>query len=478
MKSLYFYDLETTGTNARTSRIMQFAGQRTDLKLNPLGEPDNILVKLSDDILPEPEAILITGITPQATQSDGIAEAEFLKYFTENIAIEGTVFTGFNSVRFDDEFMRFLHYRNFYDAYEWSWKDQRSRWDILDLTRMTRALRPEGIEWPFAPDGKPSNRLELLSAVNKLEHDNAHDALSDVMATIAVTRMIKNKQPKLFDYLFGLRNKNAVKEFVEANNVFVYTSGKYPNQYSKTTVVKVLGDHPGKQGSLVYDLRRDPDDVIHMSPPELAAAWHERVEDETMRFPVKTLQHNRCPAVAPLNVLDASSIARLKLDQKVIAKNKQKLINYPDFYAKLIDAIKILDKNRQTTFLQDSTNADTRLYDGFFGDHDKVSMSVVRAATSDEISTLDLDFQDDRLNELLPLYKARNYRAALSLEETSNWDEYRVKLLLSGGNDSALSKYFAKLNEISTRDNLKEDQRYLLEELKLWAESIVPLPEG
>ncbi len=175
-KSLFFYDLETSGISPRSARIMQFAGIRTDLNLKPIGEPVNILIKLTDDALPDPDGIIITVITPQNTKAEGITEVEFLKIFTEEVAIQGTIFTGFNTVRFDDEFMRFMNYRNFYDPYEWQWADDRSRWDLLDVVRMTRALRPDGMKWPFDTNGKPSNRLELLTSVNGLEHTDAHDA--------------------------------------------------------------------------------------------------------------------------------------------------------------------------------------------------------------------------------------------------------------------------------------------------------------
>ena len=160
--SLFFYDLETSGISPRNSRIMQFAGQRTDLNLNPIGEPIDLHVAMTPDILPDPEAVLITGITPQKTLAEGLTEAEFLRYFTDEVATPGTVFMGFNTVRFDDEFIRFLHYRNFFDAYEWQWQDSRSKWDMLDVVRITRALRPDGIKWPFDSKGRASNRLELL----------------------------------------------------------------------------------------------------------------------------------------------------------------------------------------------------------------------------------------------------------------------------------------------------------------------------
>jgi exodeoxyribonuclease I len=206
-KTFYFYDLETTGVSSRRSRIMQFAGQRTDENLNPIGEPHDILIRLTEDILPDPDAILLTGITPQKTLDEGITEAEFCKLFVSEIATPDTCFVGYNNVRFDDEFMRFLLYRNFYDPYSWQWKDGRSRWDLLDVVRMTRALRPGDIKWPYDEKGVCTNRLELLTKENNLLHDAAHDALSDVRATIAVADMVKSAQPKLFNYLYSIRNK-------------------------------------------------------------------------------------------------------------------------------------------------------------------------------------------------------------------------------------------------------------------------------
>ncbi len=271
-QSFFFYDLETSGINPREQRIMQFAGQRTNLELQPIGEPVNMLIALGDDVLPDPDAILVTGITPQSTKQDGITEVEFLRVFYEQVAMPGTIFVGYNTVRFDDEFMRYLNYRNFYDPYEWHWQDGKSRWDLLDVVRMTRALRPEGIKWPFTSDGKPTNRLELLTELNGLEHQNAHDALSDVDATIALAELIRNHQPKLFDYLLKMRNKSEVENLIKSSKPFVYTSGKYSNETEKTAVTVYLCDNP-KTGALVYDLRFSPVDWFDKTPEQLAEAW-------------------------------------------------------------------------------------------------------------------------------------------------------------------------------------------------------------
>lgn len=470
--SFYFYDLETSGFNPREARIMQFAGQRTDMNLNPIGEPCNVMISLSEDTIPEPDAVLVTGITPQQTRSQGLSEAEFLKFFHDEIALPDTIFVGYNNVRFDDEFMRYLHYRNFYDPYEWQWQDRRSRWDMLDVVRMTRALRPEGINWPFDPKGNPTNRLELLTSLNKLEHSKAHDALSDVHACIAVARLIKNKQPKLFGYLLKMRDKKLVSEFVSTNELFLHTSGKYPSEFEKTTIATAIAPHPKRQGVLVYDLRFDPAPVIDLNPAELVSAWRNR-KDESPRLPVKSLLFNRCPAVAPLSVLDSDSSKRLKIDQNAATINLSKL-KTEKFQKKLLKALEVMNKEQQAAFVIDENDVDQRLYDGFFNESDKTKMSILRAAEPEELSSLDVTFKDQRLEALLPLYKARNFPAVLTEQERNIWEQFRYRRLLVGKESSRLAKYFTRINELQARSNLADEQMYLLEELVIWGNSIIP----
>lgn len=474
--SFLFYDLETSGFSPREARIMQFAGQRTDLQLNPIGKPHNYLLRLSEDVLPDPDAVLITGITPQATLAEGIHEAEFLKIFQEQIATPDTIFVGFNTVRFDDEFMRFLHYRNFYDPYEWQWQNGKSRWDLLDLVRMTRALRPDGIKWPFDSKGNPTNRLELLTSLNGLDHANAHDALSDVQATIAIAQMIRARQPKLFDFLLKMRDKKAVAELVTASDPFVYTSGKYPSEFEKTTVVDVVAEHPSGQGVLVFDLRHDPTPFAELDAGELAEAlrWRPK-EDLGLRLPVKTLKFNRCPAVAPLSVFDEASQKRLKLSPELFRTNRQKLQPIRDQLGnKIVEALKLLDTQRQARLLEDEADVDARLYEGFFANTDRSKMSVVRAASVDELRALDLTFDDARLEPLLSLYKARNFPKTLSDEERATWEQFRERKLLSGGTESRMAKFFNRLEELAKRSDLTGEQRYLLEELQLYGQGIMP----
>jgi exodeoxyribonuclease-1 len=473
--TFYFFDLETSGFSPREDRIMQFAGQRTDMDLKPIGEPDNILVKVAPDILPRPDAVMVHGITPQKTLADGITEAELVKYLTSQVFTKDTIAVGYNNIRFDNDFIRFLFWRNFNDSYEWCWKDGCSTWDLLDVVRMTRALRPDGIQWPYAPDGKPSNKLEYITSVNGLDHADAHDALSDVQASAALARLLKSKQPKLFEYLLKHRGKKLIAPLVTSGRPVVYTSGRYPSEYNKTAVAVMVAQKDDKSGALMYDLRIDPDEFNVFSPAELAERWSARGEDAPY-FPVKTVSFNKCPAIAPIEVLEAGNgYEKLHLHKEIVQAHLQKLKAAPDFGDKLLQALDIMWPKRQAGLTADRQTVDGQLYDGFLSDDDKYKTSVVRAAKPEEIDNLNLSFQDERLKLLLPLYKARNFPKHLSNQELAEWEDFREQKLI---NNKTADKFFARLEEIAKTPGLSGEQQYLLEELNLYAQSVLPTPAG
>jgi exodeoxyribonuclease I len=466
-QTFFFYDLETSGLDSRTSRVMQFAGIRTDMELKPIGEPFNILVKLSDDTIPSPEALMVTGITPQQTQMDGLTEAEFAQLITEEVCTKETIMVGFNNIRFDDEFLRHLLWRNFYDPYEWCWKDGRSRWDLLDVVRMTRALRPEGITWPVV-DGKATNRLELLTKENGIDHLKAHDALSDVEALIAVTNLIKTKQPQLYEYLLGMRDKNKVKQLVNLDDKkpFVYTSGRYDAEHDKTTVAFPLTT--GKNGNVVvYDLRYDPADVVNLNVEDLKkklyASWEDRQKDGFVSLPVKEFQYNRAPAVAPLGVLEqADGWTRIHLDKETIEKHKTALLQAPHF----AENIRSIFENRRE--FKKATDPEGQLYDGFVGDRDRLRIETVRNASERELGDFHPEFTDERLTPLLLHYKARNFPRVLSEDESLAWEQWRSEHV------TAQIPQFVKSMQRLGATELDESKQFILQELQLWAESIMP----
>ena len=466
-QTFFFYDLETSGLNPRQDRIMQFAGQRTDMNLKSIGEPYNLLVILNDDTLPSPDALMVTGITPQKTVEEGYSEAQFARMLSEEIFTPDTIAVGFNNVRFDDEFIRHLLWRNFYDPYEWSWKDGRSRWDLLDVVRLTRALRPEGINWPVDDKGEPSNRLELITSANGIAHENAHDALADVTALIAVTKLIKQKQLQLYDYLLKMRDKKVVQQLVNVDDKkpFVYASGRYDNEFAKTTVAFPLTTSRNG-GVVVYDLRYDPTPFVELDTNELAAkifaSWEERQAEDFVKLPVKELQYNRCPAVAPLGVLEqGDGWQKISLDAETIQKHQNILLKHPDFAEKL----RSIFENKPA--FKKLPDPEAQLYDGFLNDRDRLRVEAVRNADERKLADFHPEFQDERLTPLLLHYKARNFPRSLSEDDLAQWEIWRVQHL-----QAQLPGFMASLQRLAP--TATDEQQFILQELQLWAEAVLP----
>ncbi|MEO7617703.1 MAG: exodeoxyribonuclease I [Candidatus Saccharibacteria bacterium] len=461
-----FYDLETTGLNPRTDRIMQFAAQRTNLALEPIGEPFNLIVALTDEVLPNPFAILTTGITPQQSRRDGMTEADFVKIVQTQAFTAGTIAIGFNTVRFDDEFMRHSFYRNFFDPYEYTWSNGRSRWDLLDIIRMTRALRPEGIEWPVKEDGTPVNKLELITKANNISHERAHDALSDVIASIDVARLLYKKQPDLFNFLLKLRDKKEVAKIVDHHNPkpFVYSSGKFGSKYDFTSVCVPISEPDSEGRVVVYDLRYDPSDYEDMSADDLRGVMFAKYEARQVEgfkpFPGKRLAFNKCPAVAPLGVLRHDDQERIQLDIETIERHLAALQNTA-VKKNMIEALK------RDKVYPSNPDVDGALYDGFFGPGDKAAIETVRNATPLSISKLSPRFSDARLPELFLRYKARNMPDALSETEAAQWESYRAERIASD-----MPAFVKAMEQASVGANPRDLS--LLEDLQLWAQSIIP----
>ena len=479
MKTFFFYDLETSGFSPQNDRIMQFAGQRTDENLNRIGEPVNILIRLNDDVLPSPSALMVTKISPQKTVEEGYTEAEFAKMLVEEYFTPDTVIIGYNNVRFDDVHIQHLLWRNFYPPYDWQWKDGRSRWDLLDVVRMIRALRPEGINWPFIINEETgekiaANKLELLTKENGILHENAHDAMSDVDGLIDVARLLKEKQPQIFDYLFKIRSKNEVQKLVNLENPkpFVYTSGRFKVEFEKTTVAFPIV--PAKnQNVIVWDLRFSPEKFIDWSEDQIleniTVDFETRSSDDFEPIAAKILQYNKCPAVAPMGVLTEENQQRLKIDLAEIQKNLDILRKNPHFAENLRSAFE-----RRSEVFQDKSSAEkpapeARLFEGFVSRSDDIKIEAVRNSTDRELADFHPDFADERLTDLLLHYKARNFPKSLSSQEKELWEEYRVENL-----QKMMPNFMKEFQEIANNQNLNSQEEYILEEIKLWLENILP----
>lgn len=472
--TLYWHDYETFGADPRRDRPAQFAGVRTDEALNEIGEPLVMYCKPARDFLPHPEACLLTGITPQIADEKGLPEPEFIARIHAEFAQANTCGVGYNTLRFDDEVTRFTLYRNFYDPYAREWQQGNSRWDIIDLVRMTYALRPDGITWPQHDEGQPSFRLEDLVAANGIQHESAHDALSDVRATIALARLLRIQQPRLYQWLFRLRDKHQAAAQLDLvnHNPVVHTSRMYPAKTGCTTLVMPLIAEPGNNNSvLVYDLRHDPDMFLDLDITDLDQLLFTRSEDlpEGMqRLPVKSVKINKCPALAPRNTLDAQAAERIALDLDACHRHWQKLSEHPDFFRRVAKAY----TSRE---FESSGDVDVALYDGFLDNVDAASLAQIRRAAPQQLAKMRFDFHDQRLPELLFRYRARNWPETLTLAETERWEQIRLQRLMQGNGGGSIT-YADFTDQLAVLRDMHKDHvhaQQILEALEAWGKDVV-----
>lgn len=469
-----WHDFETFGTNTHKDLPCQFAAVRTDENLNIVGKPINIMSAIANDYLPHPEACLVTGITPQQTLRDGSNEADFAAKIYQEMATPNTCSVGYNSIRFDDEVARFLFYRNFYDPYSREWRNGNSRWDIIDLARACYALRPEGIEWPERDDGSPSFKLELLTKANGLEHGNAHDALSDVYATIALAKLIKEKQPRLFDYAFSLRSKHAVMQQIDLSkpSVLLHISSKLPASQGCCTWIMPIAKHPKNgNGFITVDLSHDVDSLLNDTPEEIKQKLYAPAEQFTgkqERPGIKVIHANRSPFITTAKAMSEDNAQRLGLDRERCLDNYRKITANPEIAQKLVALYDIEEEHGEH-------DIDHALYSGgFLSEEDRRWCEQVIESRPENLIAIADNTQHQGLRALLFRYRARNFPNTLTADEMTRWQRHRHARLTDASSNGSitLDTYLVKLEQLAHEYSDNPDKQAILRALYQYAENL------
>lgn len=466
--SFYWHDYETFGVDPQRDGVAQFAGIRTDLDFNIIGEPLVIYCKPSDDKLPQPEACCVTGITPQLAAEKGVCEAEFIGLIHTQMAQANTCTLGYNNLRFDDEVTRNLLYRNFYDPYAREWQNGNSRWDLIDLARTMYALRPDGLQWPVDANGVVSLRLEKLTQANGIAHAEAHDALSDVYATLAFAKLMRQAQPKLFQFLWQNRGKQQVNKLLSLGRyqTVVHVSGMYGAAKHFISLVVPICQHPSNSnGVIVYDLSVNPEAMLCLSVDEIRQrifTAQADLPDGVARIPLKTVHINKCPVIAPANVLRPADAERLAIDTNACEQHRQMIAQ----------DVSLIEKLKQVFSAQSSVSVsdpDLMIYSGgFFSAHDKQIINAVRALKPEQLAHYDLQADDARLETMLFRYRARNYPETLSANEKKRWLAFCRERLNHGQASGFLdfATYRQKVAELKQCDGVSAQ---LISELEAYA---------
>jgi exodeoxyribonuclease I len=458
----FWHDYETFGRDPRRDRPVQFAGLRTNAALEEIGEPVSLFCQPPADCLPEPESVLVTGITPQRARAEGVPEHRFAAAIEAELSRPGTIGVGYNSIRFDDEVTRHLFWRNLIDPYAREWREGCSRWDLMDVLRCCWSLRPDGIEWPRYTEGelagRPSFRLEHLSAANGLAHESAHEALSDVRATLGMARLVRERKRSLWDFCLTLRHKDAVRAQIGSGRPFVHLSGRYPAERGFLAVVVPLAPHPSNGNELiVWDLAEDPRALAELDVETVRRRLFTRREElpaGEARLPIKTLHLNRSPIViGNLRVL-GDAAERWGLD-----------VPQAQAHAEHADAVSrhcaglwrdVFQRPPPST----PPDVDEDLYGGFVGDEDRRTLQRLRGLQPESLAAARPAFRDGRLEELLFRYRARNFPETLDADERARWQAHcRARWHEGSGGRPTLAAWMERLDTLAEDAMAREDDR-------------------
>jgi exodeoxyribonuclease-1 len=480
--TLLWYDYETWGVDPRRDRISQFAAIRTDLNLNPIGEPVNLFCQPSVDTVIDPDAVMITGLSPLTVTTQGLNEWDFAQQIYQLMSVPGTCSVGYNTIRFDDECTRYLFYRNLLDPYAREWQNGNSRWDILDVVRMYSALRPEGIEWPTHENGSPSFKLEHLTAANGLAHENAHDAVSDVEATIGFARLLKQANPKLFAFAFSLRSKHEARAHLDLVNrtPHLHFTGKIAATEFCMGIEVPLFVHPDRANEVVViDVRQDPSWLLEHSAEDIRQWLFSKTDDlpeGIARPPLRTIHLNKSPMIAPFKSLTPALAERMALDFAAIESNAKTVAENQEF---MRIALEVMSQSR--TFTEEGQEQDPEhlLYDGFIGNKDRALLNEIAFGKIDKEQWIAEahHFNDARLQPLVENILGRHFPDVLLPDQLENWREQRKKSLITpelGQKltvEAALAKLDALLVNHSDHKGLLDTRIYLEHMAARWFES-------
>ena len=470
--SFFWHDYETFGRVPRRDRPAQFAGVRTDAELNEIDAAVMRYCKPTPDYLPDPESCLLTGILPQQCMAEGLPEPAFAALIEAELARPGTVGVGYNTIRFDDEVTRHLLWRNLMDPYAREYKNECGRWDLLDTVRCMYALRPEGIEWPKHEDGRPSFKLEHLTAANGLAHEAAHDALSDVRATIGLARLVRRAQPRLWDFCLKLRSKQAVWAEIGVGRPFLHVSGMYSPERGCVAVVWPLAPHPTNKNELiVWDLSEDPTELFGLNAAAIRERLFTRTEDlaeGVSRLPLKSIHVNKSPVVVgSLKTLSPAMAERWAIDLGVVDRHAQACAQHgagmagiwPDVFARPAP--------------EQPFDVDEDLYGGFIGPTDRQRLDRLRQLPAGDPAWGRASFDDRRLEELVFRYRGRHHPESLGEAEQERWAQHCAARLHDGaGGALTLSTFFDRLDTLA--ETADERGQAILGALYDYAEQIAP----
>lgn len=381
--SFVFFDTETTGLKHGFDQIVHFAAIRTDANLK---EIDRFEARscLLPHVLPHPAALRTNGLPiGRLLDANLPSHYDMVRAIRQRLlSWSPSIFLGYNSIRFDEEMLRHALFQTLHPAYLTS-NHNNSRADVWGLVMAAAAVSPACLNVPIDPEGRPIFRLEQLALANDVAHEQAHNALSDVVATLELCRLVHQRSPELWQRFVRFSKKATVGDFVEAEDGFMLTEF-FANQAYHAPVVCIGRDPDQANGRFCLSLNGDVDRFAAMTDDEL------RAELAQKPCPVRRLRINAAPTLTAL--YDAPEVMLDGVDIDAIEAQARRVKDDPALCSRLVSAYIAAREPRIP-----SRHVEARLYDGFPGPQDEARMVEFHDAEWEDRLSIIQSFDDERL---------------------------------------------------------------------------------
>lgn len=417
------------------------------------------------DYLPNPKSLLITNISIQYLQKNGINEYFFSKKIFKIFMGKNTCIVGFNNISFDNILTRHLFYRNLFDPYEWSWKNGNSSWDILDVLRAFYIFFPNKILWPKNNKGFISFKLSDITKINKIKHNNIHDAYSDVLATILVSRLLKKVSENFFFFLYFSTRKNNLLQFLKKNEKkpFFYISSFFGSSFFNIGCVMFLMFHPNiKNSFFLIDLKKNLNVLLN-----LYYSQNLRINSiqELFQYGIILVSLNKSPIFLSYSFLSSKKCYNLKIDYLKCQRNFFLLLNNFSF----LTWIRSLFSQKSFFNIKNITNnVDLMLYKNFFNFSDKNILLDFHGKKPLQWKDFYFKFKDFRIKNLIFNLLGRNFFCFLNANEKKIWKTHCLRKI----SNKRLKKYIRKIKILCFFYQKDKEKCHGLKKLILYVKSL------
>lgn len=463
------FDTETTGLD-HTGQIIQIGIIRLDKGLKEI-ERNELYCMINPLNIPAVGAFKTHQIPLSKIIDEGMFEPEFARSVNDIfLKRPNTCVLGYNSIKFDDNRTRELFYRNMVDPYQREYMNGNSRYDVLKLTRALKVFKPDAIEWPYREDGEPSMKLEDIAPLNNIIQENAHDAISDVEATIGLMELIKEKEPEFFDYTMKLRNKAFVSS-VTYNKPFLMVGDGPSRDNLYTGVLLPVSSHPQNKNSTICidvsnieqgKVKEVVDKILSIPTDELDDYIYTR--DKEKKLPIMEVRGNQLPFVfTPALLKDEGVQKRTNINYESAMDNVRELSNNPDFASLTRHLFKAY--NKEMPFPDDVYG---HIYKGFVSNQDKKTLSRLSTDDYSEWENIGKRIGDERIPELIERAIGNIDIELLSNEGRESFESTMKTRYndLSGKYGETLPKFWYEASEVKNSKEETKEVKFIIKELE------------